>query len=259
MENSIPKYIHLDAVHNLNAPQLIVPYIIELLNPESVVDVGCGTGTFLKCFQEAGVQHLLGIDGGWVEKDKLHFPVNCFIEANLEKPIAVNGTYDLVLCLEVAEHLSFNASDALIETLTQLGKTIVFSAAVPNQGGQNHLNEQPFSFWQKKFENHGYYFYDIFRPRFWNIKEINWWYKQNMFLVAHHSVYLKKEIAAKKIIGDAQVMIHPELYNYCVQQRSNILSKLEQTSNKLQIIRTGQSPLTFYIKLLMLKLKSFFN
>ncbi len=49
------KYIHKEDIHNLRAPRQLVPIILQLCSPESVVDIGCGIGTFLYCFKEAGI------------------------------------------------------------------------------------------------------------------------------------------------------------------------------------------------------------
>ena len=65
------KYIHREDIHNLDAPQVIVPLVMELIKPKTVIDVGCGLGTFLWCFKELGVQTVLGLDGNWVNRDQL--------------------------------------------------------------------------------------------------------------------------------------------------------------------------------------------
>jgi len=105
------------------------------------------------------------------------------------------------MSLEVAEHLPEDKADLFVSVLVAHAEKIVFSAAIPSQGGQNHLNEQWPEYWQKKFEKHGYYFHDTIRPLIWNNAAIDWWYRQNMFLVT-------KERSDVKILP----VIHPELY-----------------------------------------------
>ena len=95
------KYKHEEHVHNLESPNQIVPEIIKLLAPKSVVDVGCGIGTFLNVFKKNHVQDVLGIDGSWVNRDLLHKHISEeeFKECNLEEPIQLEKKYDLALSL----------------------------------------------------------------------------------------------------------------------------------------------------------------
>jgi len=236
-----PGYIHLESVHNLSAPSVIVPFLIESFRPQSVVDVGCGIGTFLSIFQKNGVQDMIGIDGAWVNRKQLLIDESIFIEKDLRKELKCNRQFDLVLCLEVAEHLQEKAADIFVKSLVSLGKRIIFSAAVTNQGGQNHINEQDFDYWKMKFEHHGYSFYDIFRVRFWNNKDIDWWYKQNMFLVAHESVQLPEQMLRAKVQGELLVYIHPGAL-------ATRVSQIEVLKNELGAFRKGNGAFGTYIK-----------
>ena len=138
------KYVHQEEVHNLISPAEIVPVIYKLFQPKSVVDIGCGIGTFLHCFKKEGVNHILGVDGEWVNKKLLHRYINSdeFLLADLEESLKLDTQFDLVLSLEVAEHLKKESADIFVQNLISAGKLILFSAAIPQQGGQNHINEQ---------------------------------------------------------------------------------------------------------------------
>ncbi|HET6253717.1 MAG TPA: class I SAM-dependent methyltransferase [Puia sp.] len=228
MESTAVKYVHEAGTHNLDSPNIIVPYLIGQLNPRSVVDVGCGIGTFLKVFQQQGVNDILGIDGKWVERKKLMIGQDNFLEADLEKPIRLDRAFDLVLCLEVAEHLSPAAADTIVDSLTGLGKMIVFSAATKLQGGQNHINEQEFSYWKKKFEEKGYSIIDCLRPYFWNMPKVQWWYKQNMFLVVHHSADVRQFDFSGSRFSENNVLIHPDLYYERMQEYENQAADLRR-------------------------------
>ena len=212
METTMVKYLHEAGTHNLESPGVIVPYLVEKLNPRSVVDVGCGIGTFLKVFQQQGVSDVLGIDGKWVERKQLMIGQDRFMEADLEKPIRLERTFDLVLNLEVAEHLSPAAADTIVDSLTGLGKMIVFGAATKQQGGQHHINEQEFPYWKRKFEAKGYRIVDCLRPYFWNNPRVQWWYKQNMFLVVDRSVDMGQLDLSGSRFSENNVLIHPDLY-----------------------------------------------
>lgn len=231
MKMIISKYIHTEDVHNLKSPSIIVPYLVKTFNPASVIDIGCGIGTFLHCFKESGINKVLGVDGSWVNREQLFIDNSEFLEADLEKPLDLNRKFDLVLCLEVVEHLKESSADTIIKNLVSLGNTIIFSAAVPNQGGQNHLNEQNFSYWQEKFAKHGYSFYDIFREQFWNNTKIDWWYRQNMFLVAHDSVKFTSDIEMKKIIGEPLIFMHPGVLETRISHISNLSDQLQEMKN----------------------------
>ena len=59
---------------------------------------------------------------------------------------------DVVVSTEVAEHLNEENADRFVELLTSLAPTAVVTAAVPGQGGTDHVNEQPNEYWIEKFE-----------------------------------------------------------------------------------------------------------
>lgn len=182
-------YIHTEETHNTRAADIIVPIINKLLTPKSVIDVGCGLGTWLKVFQEnANLTDCLGLDGSYLDKTKLVINHNIFKEQDLRKKITLNRNYDLALCLEVAEHLPETSSDLLIESLCSLSDNIVFSAAIPGQGGQNHINEQWPQYWLEKFSKYGFKRFDVIRPLVWENENVDLWYKQNMFLFSKNNI-----------------------------------------------------------------------
>lgn len=176
-------YVHTEEIHNTQAAEAFLPTLFNFIQPASVIDVGCGTGTWLKVFKENGVKDIMGIDGSNVNMDLLSIPVNTFFPHDLREPFKAERKFDLAICLEVAEHLPETNADNIINILTESSDTILFSAALPMQGGQNHLNEQPFVYWVEKFNSKGFEVRDVFREKIWNQNQIDWWYRQNMFLV----------------------------------------------------------------------------
>lgn len=164
--------------------QIIVPLIQQIINPESVVDLGCGLGTWLKVWQERGVSIILGVDGDYIDREKLYIDHHNFLSHDLVTPLNLDRRFDLALSLEVAEHLPAAKADSFIANLTDLADVIVFSAAVPGQGdvGIGHINEQWPEYWQALFEQHGYALLDPFRAEIWRDERVAWWYRQNILL-----------------------------------------------------------------------------
>jgi len=155
---------------------------VELVAPESVADVGCGTGTWLQEFHEHGVKELLGIDGSYVPDDLLLIKPEQFVQADLSRPVHRDETYDIAISLEVGEHLPPSSSETFVDTLTRLAPVIAFSAAIPLQGGTGHINLNWQSFWGKLFAKKGYVAVDAIRPRIWEADDVAYWYQQNLMM-----------------------------------------------------------------------------
>jgi SAM-dependent methyltransferase len=165
-----------------NSAQQVVPYLIRFLQPASILDVGCGVGTWLKVFLEHKVEDVVGVDGEYVDRSQLLIPSEKFVVADLTQGLDLKRQFDLVVSLEVAEHLPTASSSLLVETLAAHGRVVMFSAAVPGQGGTDHINEQWPDYWKRLFEARGYSLVDCLRAKFWNDKKIVPTYRQNMVL-----------------------------------------------------------------------------
>lgn len=229
------KYRHNTHVHNTTAANEVVPIVMELIQPASVIDVGCGIGTWLAVFEEAGVQETLGVDGEYVDRALLHIREEQFVTVDLIHPFRYDKKFDLVVSLEVAEHLPESAADTFVETLISLGDTILFSAAIPGQGGQNHLNEQWPDYWQTKFAAHGYQFHDVIREKIWWNKKVDVWYRQNMFLVS------KKSALENTLIWNYKNnTIHPELFLIKNKSLQILSDQLKQKEVFIQNIEQGK-------------------
>jgi SAM-dependent methyltransferase len=194
--------------------EVIVPLLLDLVHPQSVIDVGCGTGTWLRTFRELGIKEVRGFDGPWLDIEKLLVPQEIFTRADLEKPLRVDKRVDLAISFEVAEHLSPNSAEVFVESLISMSDVVAFSAAIPFQGGHNHLNEQWPEYWANLFEKKGYVTIDCLRQRLWNERDVHYWYRQNLL------VYVKREALARypKLVECQQgswgplPFVHPMLY-----------------------------------------------
>ncbi|MGC1307608.1 MAG: class I SAM-dependent methyltransferase [Phormidesmis sp.] len=214
---------HYNDDHNTTSALEIVPYIFDILpvKPESVVDIGCGLAQWLKVFKDYGVQEILGVDGFHVPSDKIQIDLNEFIKCDLRylSFSEIGKRFDLLLCLEVAEHLEPEYAERFVENLVLLSDHIVFSAAVPNQTGENHVNEQYAHYWVEIFARYNYCFLDPFREKLWAMDSVNWWYKQNMFLV------VKEELAnSYDFPYNGNIYIHPKLLELQVLSAKSLAS-----------------------------------
>jgi SAM-dependent methyltransferase len=163
-------------------------FLAPLLGINSVLDVGCGRGAWLREWQKAGVAIAQGVDGPYVRPQSLLIPVQDFTATDLSKKFDLGRRFDLVSSLEVAEHLPPACSETFILSLVTHADMVLFSAATPGQGGENHINERPLSFWQALFQANGYDAYDVIRPVFRAQKGIEPWYRFNTILYANQRI-----------------------------------------------------------------------
>lgn len=170
-----------------SSARIISSLINSVVRPKSVVDVGCGKGVWLKQFQQLGVEQIVGIDGNWVDRKSLLIDGGAFLERDLEKPIQLDRKFDLVISLEVAEHLAPSAAERFVRSLVNLGDVVLFSAAVPHQGGVHHVNEQWPDYWVDLFSKFDFEVFDCIRRPVWQQEGVIYYYAQNCFLFASKS------------------------------------------------------------------------
>jgi len=167
---------------SLRSAEEIVPLLIKLLNPKSVIDLGCGVGTWLSVFKKLGVEDIQGVDGEWVNRTMLKIPQDRFLAHDLTQPIHLPRQFDLVMSLEVAEHLPKECAEPFVDCLTRLGPVVLFSAAIPFQGGADHVNEQWPDYWAELFLGKKYKAVDCIRKQIWKNDMVKYWYSQNMLM-----------------------------------------------------------------------------
>ncbi|MBI3839200.1 MAG: class I SAM-dependent methyltransferase [Planctomycetia bacterium] len=201
---------------SLKSAREVIPVVWQFVQPKSVVDVGCGIGTWLSEFKNAGVADCLGIDGDYVDRKQLMVEPDRFQARDLEKPLNLDRRFDLAVSLEVAEHLPAASADTFIESLTRLSSVVLFSAAIPHQGGTNHINEQWPEYWQERFRRHGYVVVDCLRRLLWRNSNVMQWYRQNLlFYVDRTRLADYPQLAsAFEKAGENPLLsiVHPEYY-----------------------------------------------
>lgn len=187
---------------------VLVPLIVETFAPMSVLDIGCGRGWFLDACRQHGVTRVLGIDGDYVTPADLCIAPDEYRPEDLSAGCTVDERFDVAISLEVAEHLPAPAGDALVAALVRCAPVVVFSAAIPGQGGTEHVNEQWQSYWAERFAAHGYRPVDLLRPQVWGDDRVPWYYRQNVV------VYVARDAEAFADLPDAGMLdlVHPKLY-----------------------------------------------
>ena len=202
-----------------------------------MVDFGCGVGSWLREFELQGVEDVRGLDGPWVDEKNLQIDAARFNPCDLTQPVVLDWRFDLALCLEVAEHMSVDAADTLVDNVCRASDVVMFSAAIPGQGGTHHLNEQWPEYWCEKFARRDYEPHDCLRNRFWLDAAVSWWFRQNMML------FIKRDAAARHRPSfdnvSSQVvqplsLVHPALYEQRLRELASTRAALSPSTASIR-------------------------
>ena len=196
----------------LRSARVILGVLFETYRPNSVLDIGCGQGAWLAAAEEFGCSHLVGVDGPWVDAAAMLSQRAIFSVANLESEISFPERFDLCVSLEVAEHLSAARAPGFVENLCSASDVVLFSAAVVQQGGTSHINEQWQSFWARLFKVAGFECYDLIRPRIWTDDTVDSWYRQNVLLYVNQSSPVAEALRRQCLGRGPLDIVHPEIY-----------------------------------------------
>lgn len=191
----------------------VVPLVDKLVRPASVLDVGCGTGTWLAEWISRDVTDVVGLDGDHIDKAIIQITPSKFVPTDLRNGFSLGRKFDLVQCLETAEHIEEDYADLLVESIASHGDVILFSAAVPGQGGVHHVNEQWPSYWVEKFSRAGFKMFDVMRPLIWTDSRIAGWYRQSMLIFSRKRTFDSG--------GTCVDFVHPELWLAGIDYRAH--------------------------------------
>lgn len=170
----------------VQSAEAISDSILLDLRPNTVVDVGCGTGALMEALRGRGCQ-VFGLEysepalrycrARGLDVRKFDLETDTFVDARI---------FDVAISVEVAEHLPEKSADRYVDLLTRLSSVIVLTAARPGQGGQDHVNEQPPSYWISKFQSLGYEYDDEpsrrWRDRWRDSGVVASWYYENLMV-----------------------------------------------------------------------------
>lgn len=203
---------------SFSSAKRLIPILLHMVPVRSVIDFGCGAGAWLAAFEIAGIEHCVGIEGGDVNANAANSSQITIYTSNLEHKISLGERFDLAISLEVGEHLRASAADNYIASIAGHSDLVLFSAAVPGQGGLRHVNEQWPQYWASLFAQHGYFCYDVLRDQIWNDAEIAFWYRQNVLLFASGEAAHAIERQGHKP-SNPRALVHPCLFEQKVNSR----------------------------------------
>lgn len=228
--------------NSIESAREIVPLFLSYFKPKTVLDIGCGLGTWLKIFEESQCD-IFGIDGDYVNQkdlviDKSKFkPFDLNLKYNLEKK------FDLVISLEVAEHVLPENAKTFIDTICLHSDIVLFSAAIPGQEGTLHYNEQYNEYWVEFFAQNGYQCLDFLRHKIWNNDKISWWYRQNILIFIKETEIsnLQYQLLTDENNTFKNSYVHPSLFEYKCNKVYGLekkVTQLEQTlNNPIQFLK----------------------
>ncbi len=205
------------STRSLSSARESLGLLFACYRPQSVVDVGCGVGPWLCAAGELGAKEVLGVDGDYVDRQRVLFDRAKFLALDLENTrlsdALPSSHFDLAMCMEVAEHLTYRRATTLVDDLTKLSDVVLFSAAVPFQGGETHVNEQWPEFWAMLFRQKGYDCADFLRDKLWANPSVDWWYAQNMLVFFRRGGSGEKALRPHAVCQGAGLSrIHPTNY-----------------------------------------------
>jgi SAM-dependent methyltransferase len=195
--------------------------LFQFLPHKSIVDVGCGTGTWLKAALERGAYEVVGVDGDSVPLDLLDVEKTCITLSDLNNKISIEKKFDMAICLEVAEHLLPSRGPELVRDLTKLSDVVLFGAAIPYQIGTGHINCRWQSFWSGLFEGEDFVRTSYIQQKHWLDRRINVVYRQNA------CIYINKKSVGSFLDGvlggffkenSLINVVHPELYQLYLER-----------------------------------------
>ena len=209
---------------SLESARAVLARVFSLLHPKRVLDVGCGVGTWLRASLDLGAEDVVGTDGDYVDTNSLLIDPARFLPADLAAQrlpdilgALTAAPFDLIICMEVAEHLPYGRAASLVAEMTALTDVVLFSAAVPFQYGTSHINEQWPEFWSILFRGEGWECFDPLRAELWNDPNVEWWYAQNALVFARPGTQAAMALPAESRVGNRGLsLVHP----------SNLLSNL---------------------------------
>jgi hypothetical protein len=213
---------------SLTSAAVILPLLVDIFQPRSLIDVGCGQGTWSRTAMELGIEDQIGVDGAWAQP-VLQIPRDRFRPCDLSAPFNLDRRFELAISMEVGEHITPARADVFVGNIVRHADAVVFSAAAPYQGGVHHVNEQWPAYWAQKFAAHDYRCFDFLRWRIWDDRRIATWYRQNLLIFANRRnapLTHALEAHAAETPPAAIAVVHPEMWTNMMNSKSLRLQRM---------------------------------
>lgn len=132
----------------------IADRIVQTLRPRRVLDAGCACGLLVEALWDRGVEaYGIDISAYAIAQARRDIRPYCTV-ASLTAP--VGGRFDLVVCIEVLEHMELADADAALANLCAAADTILFSSTPVDLSEPTHVNVRPVLDWLLRFAAHGF-------------------------------------------------------------------------------------------------------
>ena len=169
------------------AATIVTRIIDRYLDPQSVLDIGCGNGVWLDVLRDGGRRYVQGIgEDAYALHDLAIDPAQILI-ASLDRPLTLNRTFDLVVCLEGPDQVEPRFAEVLVNNCVRHADAVLFSTVLSDDADPT-AGLADSSDWAAAFHRHGFVDVDLIRPLIWHDPRIPFWQRQGLRLFLKHDL-----------------------------------------------------------------------
>jgi hypothetical protein len=188
------------------AASIVMGSVKQWYSPSSIVDYGAGPGVWsieaAKVFPNASVL-ALDYEAATIFSEEFESkrPKNLItLELNFEEEKSIPVVnLDMAICVEVLEHLSEEAANRVFNSICSTAGIVIFSAAVPGQGGTGHINEKPKNYWVSRFVENDFLVFDTFAQNLQH-PQVPDYYRNNCFLAINSKFLTSDRLNCLKLL-----------------------------------------------------------
>ena len=207
--------------HNKSQPtsqRLYLEHLQSIIPFKSMCDLGCGPGYWVNVACKMGIEDAMGYDIPIAGGQKRLIEASHLVECDLSELYDFGRRFDLAVSTEVIEHIPQGKEGTFIANCCAASDFVLFSGAIPYQGGVGHVNEHWLEHWNSFFKSNGYVCFDLFREKFWYDPRIQYYYRQNTVFYVHCSRVDELHSKGLNSTSQPQTRIHPEMIIQCVNR-----------------------------------------